>query len=259
MLRLEIMLKARGSARLPVAVNPLGTGPVEEFAGKTQQGNRVLLCPAGVTAWDLEGRLGGSADMPLAPQGLAWVRREVQRMAGTRLGVVCCGPDEASQVTAEALGEATGAPVRVLEALAEVHLGLWEGLLEVQLEERCPRTYRQWKEHPELVRPPEGESVGEALDRLMAGVQWAVDRSRGWPSGLVLRPMALALVECRLRARPPGEMWVLMGGQRGFRWYLLPADGPARWFPGSLRRGKGPGKEEEAEGRGSHAGSARLE
>lgn len=175
---------------------------------------RVLLMRTGETEWEIAGRIAGSSDVPLSDAGRSAVKDTVDslRAEDTHLAVVFCAPDEASQATADALAAATGAKVKTIDDLGEMNLGLWEGRLAKELEEKCPTAYRQWVENPAVIRAPEGESVDEAQDRIVSAVARALDRVRPGDGavGVVLRPVAMGLVGCALSGAPTSDLWSMM-------------------------------------------------
>jgi broad specificity phosphatase PhoE len=175
---------------------------------------RVLLMRTGETEWENAGRIAGSSDVPLSEAGRSAVTTTVEsiRAEGTRLTAVFCGPDEASQATAHALAAATGAKIKVVDGLSEMNLGLWEGRLAEDLEQKCPTAYRQWVDDPTVIRAPEGETVEEAQERIVGAVSRALDRVRpdAGAVGIVLRPVAMGLVGCALSGAPTSDLWSMM-------------------------------------------------
>jgi probable phosphoglycerate mutase len=185
---------------------------------------RVLLVRTGQTEWECAGRVCGAADVPLSPAGEAEARSSVESLTEAHLSTVFCGPDEASMATAKALAEKTGAKVRTVDELGEVSLGLWEGKLESELEETCPRLYRQWIEDPASVHAPEGETLEEARERLVETLGRALARSRNGAVGVVLRPLAHALVGCELSGTPIRGVWSMMKSGGPLQWQTIPRD-----------------------------------
>lgn len=173
---------------------------------------RVLLIRTGQTLWEKAGRIAGSSDVPLSDEGLQGARQAATEVSDVRLGTIFCSPDEASVATAQEIARTTGAKVKPVEAFGEVHLGLWEGLLESELEDKCPTVYRQWVEDPAPVQVPEGESIEEARDRIMEGLCRTLEKVRtdNGATGVVLRPIALALVGCELSGAPTRNLWSMM-------------------------------------------------
>jgi broad specificity phosphatase PhoE len=174
---------------------------------------RVLFVRTGETEWERAGRIAGSTDVPLTAAGWERLNEAFKELDGARLSSVLCAPDEASQAVARELAKVCGAKVKVVEDLAEFHLGLWEGMLKSELQEKCPRAFRQWIDDPAAVQVPEGEGVEDAQNRLMDALSRNLGRVRGGEGGavgVVLRPMALGLVGCALTGVPTRNIWSMM-------------------------------------------------
>jgi probable phosphoglycerate mutase len=183
---------------------------------------RVLLVRTGETEWDQAGRITGAADVPLSEAGLEAATKAADELAatGTRLSTVFCGQDEASVATAERVASATGARIKPLEELSEIKLGLWEGLRLAELEEKCPSCVRQWRDDPASVQAPEGETLEDARDRLMEALGKSVGKVRGDSGavGVVLRPLAHALVGCELSGTPTRNLWSMIESGLSTQW-----------------------------------------
>jgi len=183
---------------------------------------RVLLLRTGQTEWDQAGRLCGATDMPLCESGKRAAVEQAAGVAGSDLSTVFCAPDEASMATAAELAKTTGAKVKPIEGLAEVSLGLWEGLLETELEDKCPRLYRQCVEDPASVQVPQGEGLEEARERIVENLTLALARSRNGAVGVVLRPVAHALVGCEFTGAPSKNVWSMMKTGPSLQWRTIP-------------------------------------
>jgi broad specificity phosphatase PhoE len=184
---------------------------------------RVLFVRTGETEWEGAGRMAGATDVPLSSVGRDALRGLASQMADVHLSTIFCGPDEASIATAEELARITGGKVKTLEDLAEVSLGLWEGMLNRDLEEKCPRAYRQWLDDPSLVQVPEGENLDEARARLVDTLGRALEKVR-WGNGavgVVLRPLAMSLISCALADAPTGSLWTMMNAGAAPEWRTL--------------------------------------
>jgi broad specificity phosphatase PhoE len=174
---------------------------------------RLVLIRSGCTDWDRSGRVSGSADHPLCEGGLDGlgdaIQTELASLGTNHLALVLHGPDEASTATAAELTKASKAKARNKVGLAEVGMGLWEGLLPADLEDRYPTVYAKWLEDPTAVSIPEGESIADADTRLRAALVKGLDRisEQEQAVAVILRPIAWMLVRCRLVGRPLSECW----------------------------------------------------
>lgn len=179
---------------------------------------RILLVQAGGTDWDREGRLGGSADLPMSDDERGRLARAFDaaaELAGGGIDLVICSPDEASRETAALIAKAADdAKVRPLVGLADLDVGLWEGVLGEDLEGRCPRSYKQWQDDPASVTPPQGESASDAEDRVLAQIVKAADKVKAEvPTvAVVLRPTVYALVRCWAEGLPTRSAREVLGG-----------------------------------------------
>ncbi|MBL0926810.1 MAG: histidine phosphatase family protein [Phycisphaerales bacterium] len=174
----------------------------------------LVLFRAGRTDWEDAGRLQGRTDLPLSDQGASELPARVSELAERNgeasLQYVYCGPDEASRQTAQAISRRTGGKVKVLDGLAGMNLGLWEGLLTADLEDRYPTAYGQWREDPSSINPPEGETFSEAEERLLESLAKATEKA--WRRGVavVLRPMEFGLVRAWLAGQGPRALWTMV-------------------------------------------------
>lgn len=185
---------------------------------------RVVFFRSGRTDWDVEGRIAGSTDLPLAAVGLSEVDADAKALGPATLSAVLCGPDEASRVTATVVARAAGGSPKIkpIVELSEICLGLWEGQLRTELSRKCPSVCRQWKEDPGAVIVPEGETFLEAQDRVATALRKALSRSAGDGAvAVVLRPIALGLALCWIDGAGIRTVWPMVDGARGPIWRTL--------------------------------------
>ncbi len=161
--------------------------------------------------------------MPLSARGLEQLKRCLTILdgdGGGRLGSIWCGPDEASTATAELLAHTTGGVVTVSNDLAEMNLGLWEGMLVSEMVSRFPKACKAWMDDPSLVNPPGGESVQDAMDRLTGTATRILERARsGAAVGFVLRPIASGMVRCWMADEPTCNIWCEAQKSAWSRWF----------------------------------------
>ena len=181
---------------------------------------RVLFVRTGQTEWDMAGRIGGSVDVPLSRLGHEQVGQAAAELGDTQLSTVYTGPDEASLATAHEIAKLTGAKFKVAPDLSEMNLGLWQGLLVTQLQEKCPSCVRALREDACSVQAPEGESLEEASERLMGALARTVGKARADSGavGVVLRPIASALVGCAIKGLPTRNLLSMMDSGLTMEW-----------------------------------------
>lgn len=184
---------------------------------KPMSATLVLVSAAG-TGWDETGRLIGQAAIVATNEGLTEFHTLAAEIAvrGEEFDLVLTAPEESARASASLISEAVKAKLRPIDSLANMDLGLWEGTLRAELEGRCPSTYKTWREQPESIRPPEGESLGEALDRAGEGIRKAIEKLKVKPGqelrvAVVVRSMLWAGLVARLDASARPKFWTLAG------------------------------------------------
>ena len=127
---------------------------------------RILLARHGETPWNAEGRYQGQEDIPLSPVGEAQARALGARLADVRIDRAVASPLSRARATAEfALGDARRDALGLDPGLMEIAHGTWEGLLASEIRERDGERLRQWREAPDAVLMPGGESLQMVFDR----------------------------------------------------------------------------------------------
>jgi len=127
---------------------------------------RILLARHGETPWNAEGRYQGQEDIPLSAVGEAQARALGERLAAVAIDRAVASPLSRAATTARfALGAARADMLSTDPGLMEIAHGEWEGLLASEIAARDPETLRQWRDSPETVKMPGGESLGEVFAR----------------------------------------------------------------------------------------------
>ena len=126
----------------------------------------VAVIRPGCTDYDAQHRIAGRLDLPLNAAGEAQNAELVDALRGLHLSYLVHGAGGSVAETAAALGERLDLPVKVRDDLCNLDQGLWEGLTVEDVARRYPKLARRWHDDAESVCPPEGEAVGEAVDRV---------------------------------------------------------------------------------------------
>jgi broad specificity phosphatase PhoE len=141
---------------------------------------RLLLIRHAQTVWNAAGRVQGQADPPLSETGLEQCRLLGDRFAGTHIDGLVASDLSRAQLTAQAVGAATGAEVLLEPGLREVGLGLWEGIDRETLRRDYGHLYEQWLAEPTWDLVPEGEGAEAFRDRVVGALGRVVN---GRPDG----------------------------------------------------------------------------
>lgn len=149
---------------------------------------RFVVRP-GETEFDGQSRLQGSLDLPLSPQGEQQVESIIHQLQQEAIDVIYASPTEPAATTAARIGEALGIPIKVIDGLVNLHLGLWQGMQLDEVRRKHPRVYKQWENDPESVCAPHGEECEEAHARVNAALRKPLKRDESF---LVVAPEPIA-------------------------------------------------------------------
>ena len=132
---------------------------------------RCYLVRHAQTIWNHENRLQGHTDQPLSPLGERQAVCLGEAFASRHLLGVFTSALGRSRRTAEAIVQGNGHGVTpvVHDALAEMHLGAWEGLTPEEIDAQFDGAYRDWRRAPSTVVIPSAEPVA-AFRRRVRGV-----------------------------------------------------------------------------------------
>jgi alpha-ribazole phosphatase/probable phosphoglycerate mutase len=167
---------------------------------------RVLLLLAGPTPWDLEDRLCGEHSLPLTSDAQERIKREIDKLELRVPAIYHNHGNEACASAAKMLGERFGVKPRHRADLASLDVGLWRGLTRKELRFRFPSTFPVWEADPASIKPPEGESLEEAVGRLRGALSAILRRNRGATSAIVARPPVLRILLGVLRKESIGQI-----------------------------------------------------
>jgi len=168
---------------------------------------RLCIVKTGQTTFEAERRVESAAGSPLTAQGLEEIRQAARQLVSQNIGAIYASAAEGEAQTAELLAKALKVKVRTEADLREIDFGLWQGLTTEEIKRRQPKVFRLWNEAPTTVRPPGGETLAEAQQRLRLAVLGIIKRHKTGSPLVVLRPVALGLLRCLLEDNPPESIW----------------------------------------------------
>ena len=146
------------------------------------QVTRILAIRHGETAWNLGGRLQGHLDIPLNDTGRAQAERLAQALAGREAVDAVYSSDLArARDTAQAVAQATGAPLAIDAGLRERCFGDFQGQTFAQVTQAHPEAAERWRRRdPDWAPPGEGgESLLLFRERVAQAVQALAAKSVG--------------------------------------------------------------------------------
>jgi probable phosphoglycerate mutase len=187
---------------------------------------QILLVRPGTTEYDQQGRVQGTLDIPLCEDGRQEVAAMVTELRDKPVSAVYASPGTSSAQTAEAIAAAFELKVKTLDKLQNLDQGLWQGMLVDEVKTKQPKVYRQWQDQPEMVCPPQGETLVAAKQRVQAALAKLLKKHKPGELPAIVAPEPLASVFRNVLGHDGwGDLWRCTSG--GARWELLELPEPA--------------------------------
>lgn len=169
---------------------------------------RVLLARHGETPWNAEGRYQGQRDIPLSPVGEAQAQSLGVRLQDLPIHRAVASPLSRARRTAELALGARADMLQLDEGLAEIAHGTWEGKLASEIRDTDPARLVAWREAPQSVQMPGGESLGQVMDRVWPAFARACEGVAPDQTLLVVAHDAVnRLILCRVLGLPVSRLW----------------------------------------------------
>lgn len=170
---------------------------------------RILLARHGETPWNAEGRYQGQIDIPLSPVGEGQATALGQRLKDVRIDRAVASPLSRAQLTAKlALGDGRAEMLQTDADLQEIAHGEWEGLLASEIQDKDPARLLAWREEPDTVLMPGGESLRQVLDRSWRGLARAAEGLGDDDTLLIVAHDAVnRVLLCRILGLPIAKLW----------------------------------------------------
>lgn len=172
---------------------------------------KLILVVPGCTDWNKTGRIQGQLDIPLNSEGKRQIRNiisELSSLKGIRgISSLYASHLSRSLETASEICKIFKLKVNKLAELNELNEGLWQGLLEKDIQKRYKKLYNIWKANPLSTTPPKGESLKDAYDRVISAVQNIVDKNQGKAICIVAHEIISAIIKCHYKNIDVSKIW----------------------------------------------------
>ena len=132
------------------------------------QATRIIAVRHGETAWNVDTRIQGHLDIALNDTG-HWQARQVARaLADEPLAAVYTSDLQRAHATAQAIAQASGAPLVAEPGLRERSFGELEGRTFAEIEAELPEQARRWRQRDPHFAPTDGETLVQLRERIAA-------------------------------------------------------------------------------------------
>lgn len=127
---------------------------------------KIWIVRPGMTEFDQQGRILGTLDVPLNEEADEEIAAIIQQLSGQTIDIVYSSPHQSTVETAERICSALSIKHKLADQLINLNLGLWQGMLAEEIKRKQPKVFRQWRERPDTVCPPQGEMLETARFRI---------------------------------------------------------------------------------------------
>ena len=165
---------------------------------KTPCNLNVVLVRSGSTDLDDQGRITGSLDMPLSQAGEEEALATAIELLSFEIDAIFSARSLAAQQTAQALTRDGEIRVFVNENWTNLDHGLWQGKLIEELKETRPKLYRQWKQDPESICPPGGETIEEVRNRIRSSLKRIHKKFKGGTVAIVAPDPLFSIIRAEI-------------------------------------------------------------
>lgn len=173
----------------------------------------LILVRHGETEWNRTGRCQGIADIELNENGIRQVRELALSLKEESIAAVYSSDLKRALSTAEEIARHHGLEVNIDTDLREMNQGDLEGLLFAEIREKYPHVLKNWRESPETLKLPEGESLAEVEERAWNAFQKLRHLHDGDTVVAVSHNLTITALLCRITG----------AGLKGFRNFNLQA------------------------------------
>jgi probable phosphoglycerate mutase len=159
----------------------------------------------GATAWNVEGGVCGSADVPLSDMGRRQAQLLAERLKSISVVALYSSPLQRALETALLICEAMGREPVVDSRLTELNYGTWEGMTFEEIERATPALYRAWNENPADLAPPGGETGVQLIQRVTAFLAEVAQKDQHGTVMVVCHKTVCRLLACHVMGVPLAE------------------------------------------------------
>ena len=158
----------------------------------------LILIRHGETDWNRSGRCQGIADIVLNENGKKQARELARSLKDYKITAVYSSHLKRALETAEHIAGHHGLDVRIEQGLHEMNQGDLEGMSFPDIRERYADVLTKWRESPETLRLPNGESLIEVQDRAWSVFQKVHREHQGETVVAVSHNLTIITLLCKI-------------------------------------------------------------
>jgi len=168
---------------------------------------RIVLVRHGQTEWNKEERFRGRVDIDLDEVGLRQAKAVAERLAQWEVAAIYSSPLKRAVATAEAIAGRLSLQMEILGGLNDMHFGVWQGLPIAEARKNYPELFDLWRSSPEQLRIPEGETLDDVQNRVVATLDELVAKHENETIALVTHRVVCKVLLCHVLGLGNSHFW----------------------------------------------------
>jgi broad specificity phosphatase PhoE len=168
---------------------------------------RVYLVRHGTTEWNQGEIFRGRVDCQLNDTGRAEARALEGRFQDVAIDSIYSSPLSRAFETAQAVAVSRNLRVIIEPAFTDIDFGEWQGLALKKVEEKYPDLFRIWREQPQAVAFPGGESLAQARIRAWDGLGRVIRENPGKTILIISHRVITKVLICAVLGLDDSHFW----------------------------------------------------
>ena len=167
---------------------------------------QIILARHGETEWNVGEIFRGRIDVELNGTGLKQAELLAQHLSKVKIEAIYSSPLKRALGTAATIASYHQPEIIIADGLIDLDFGQWQGLSHQQVKDKYQELYVKWRQNPDQVQMPGGESLNEVRDRAVAVVDEVVARHEG-TAVLVSHRVVNKVLICALLGLDNSHFW----------------------------------------------------
>jgi broad specificity phosphatase PhoE len=176
----------------------------------------LVIVRHGETELNTQGVFRGRYDVDLNDRGREQAEAAAGALAGRPLDAVYTSPLSRAMETAREIAAPHGIEPSIDEAFNNIELGEWQGAPKHRVQRDYPELWRLWREDPDELRIPGGETLAAVRERSLARAVELVERHGGRRFAVVTHRSVAKLLAGALMGMERGYFWTFYLDNAGF-------------------------------------------
>jgi phosphoserine phosphatase len=176
----------------------------------------IVVVRHGETELNTQGVFRGRFDVPLNERGREQANAAGRALAGVPLDAVYSSPLARAMDTARAIALPHGLDPFPDEAFNNIDLGAWQGVPKDDVEREYPELWTVWKDDPDTLRIPRGETLAGVRLRAFTRAEELVSVHEGRRFAVVTHRSVAKLLAGALLGMERGYFWKFYIDNAGF-------------------------------------------